>query len=293
MKQKRLQHAILDDSRHPFVARMLQLQSEILRRQGRFDQALEAIDNAVAMKKAIYGTESHPSVAEALEVKVKIFHHLGEKVETKLLIDRALEIRRKAYGQNHPEVSRSIHDLGSYYLRLGQYSDAVEQFKQARQITASVFGMSHPDYVERTLNLANARNEQGEYRLALELVAEVKAALPSGNHYLTARWLQLMGELQRRVGQFATAMDYIERAIAMKQAIYGMENHPSVAEVLEVQAKIYDHLCEFDKEQIVWERILEIQHTFYSEQHPALANTHYDYSSLFLRKGEYTKPRAA
>jgi tetratricopeptide (TPR) repeat protein len=286
---KGLQNAIFGNSPHPFIARMLQLQSEILRRQGEFDKALEAIEQAIAMKEAIYGTEEHPSVAEALEVKVKIFHHLGERIEAKLLIDRALEIRRKAYGENHPEVSRSIHDLGSYYLRLGQYAEAIEQFEQARQITAEVFGERHPDYVERTLNLANARNEQGEYQSALDLVEEVKGALPSGDHYLTARWLQLMGELQRRMGQFDTAMDCINRAIAMKKAIYGTENHPSVAEALEVQGKIYDHRGEFDQEQLVWEQVLEIQHKSYPEQHPALATTHYDYASLFLRRGEYDK----
>ena len=104
--------------------------------------------------------------------------------------------------------------------------EAVEQFEQARQITAAVFGKGHPDYVERTLNLANARNEQGEYRLALGLVEEIKGALPAGNHYLTARWLQLMGELQRRMGQFDTAMDYIDQAIAMKKAIYGKDDAP-------------------------------------------------------------------
>ena len=47
----------------------------------------------------------------------------------------------------------------------------------------------------------------------------------------------------------------------MKKAIYGTEDHPSVAEALDVKGKIYDHLGEFDKEQAVWERILEIQHS--------------------------------
>jgi tetratricopeptide (TPR) repeat protein len=132
---KGLQNVIFGDSLHPYIARMLQLQSEILRRQGRFDEALTIIDQTITMKEAIYGTKEHPSIAEALEVKVKIFHHHGERDQAKLLIDRALEIRQNAYGESHPEVSRSIHDLGSYYLRLGQYEAAAEQFKRAREIT--------------------------------------------------------------------------------------------------------------------------------------------------------------
>jgi tetratricopeptide (TPR) repeat protein len=286
---KVLQKAIFGDSIHPYIARMLQLESEILRRRGEFKEALKIIEQAIGMKKTIYGTENHPSVAESLEVKVMILHHLGEKIEAKLLIDRTLMIRQKAYGMNHPDVSSSLHDLGTYFLRLGQYKEAIAKFEQARQITQDVFGTGHPDYIERTLHLANAHYEQGEYRLALALVTEVKDTIPAWNRLLAARRMQLLGELQRRMGEFDKALESIEQAIAMKEKIYGTHDHPSVAEALGVQAKIYDHRGEFGKEQILWERILAIQKRFYSPQHPALALTHYDYASLFLRKGEYAK----
>ncbi|MBN2592118.1 MAG: tetratricopeptide repeat protein, partial [Sedimentisphaerales bacterium] len=88
---KRLQPDIFENSPHPYIARMLQLQSEILRRQGRFVEALKVVDQAIAMKEKIYHSEDHPSVAEALEVKVKIFHHQGKRSEAKLLIDRTLK----------------------------------------------------------------------------------------------------------------------------------------------------------------------------------------------------------
>jgi tetratricopeptide (TPR) repeat protein len=284
---KTLQADIFGDSVHPFVARMLQLQSEIFRRLGRFAEALEAIDQAIAMKKAIYGTEDHPSVAEALEVKVQIFHHLGVRDEAKLLIERTLEIRRKAYGENHPEMGRSIHGLGAYYLRLGQYAEAIEQFERARQIMALVFDKSHPDYIERTLNLANARNEQGEYQLALDLVAEVEATLPKGDHYLTARWLQLMSELQRHMGNFDIAMNYIDMAIAMKEAIYGTGDHPSVAEALEIKTKIFHHRGESVESRLLIDRALEIRRKAYGENHPEVSRSIHNLGSYYLRLGQY------
>ena len=74
-------------------------------------------------------------------------------------------------------------------------------------------------------------------------------------------------------GKFEEALETIDQAIAMKEAVYGTENHPSVAEALDVKGKIYDHLGAFDKEEEVWKRVLEIQHQAYSEQHPALATT--------------------
>ena len=286
-----LQNDIFGQSFHPFIARMHQLQSEIDRRLGNFDQALESINQAMTMKEEIYGKD-HPSVAEALEVKVKVFHHLGESGKVKQLIDRALKIRKKCYGVTHREVGRSEHDLGAYYLRLGQYDRAIFHFTKALEITESIFGKCHLEYIERALELANARDEQGEYHLALKLVEElddvIDETISSKNHYLKARWLQEMGELERRLGEFDKALGHINQAIAMKEAIYD-KVHPSVAEALGIKGKIYDHLCEFDEEERIWDRILDIQSEVYPENHPALATTHYDYGNLCLRKGNFDK----
>ena len=286
-----LQKDIFGESPHPYIARMLQLQSEVDRRLGNFKKALDSIDQAIAMKEEIYG-QDHPSVAEALEIKVKVFHHLGDSKQEKLLIDRALRIRKASYGDTHPEVGRSVHDLGSYYLQLGHYDDAISHFEKALNITESVFGKYHIEYVERSLNLANALNGKGEYRPALELVEELSGiidkAISSKDHYLKARWLQQVAELHRRLGQFERALEFIGKAVEMKAAIYG-KVHPSVAESLEIQGKIYDHLGEFEKEEQVWNRVLDIQSKGYPENHPASATTRYHYGNLCLRKGEFDK----
>ena len=88
---KGLQNAIFGDSPHPFIARMLQLQSDILRQLFRFDDALVVIDQAIAIKKVIYGTEDHPSVAEALEVKVDLLlsQYRSEESDKMLRYNRA------------------------------------------------------------------------------------------------------------------------------------------------------------------------------------------------------------
>ncbi|MBV6505193.1 MAG: hypothetical protein ILNGONEN_00751 [Syntrophorhabdaceae bacterium] len=288
-KLKDLQENTFVKSVHPYVARMHQLQSEVDRRLGKFDAALASIDQAIAMKEAIYDKD-HPSIAEALEVKVKVFHHQGETTKAKELIERALKIRIGRYGESHPEVGRSEHDLGMYYLRLGQYEDAISHFEKAIKITETAFGKFHLEYIERTLHLTNALSEKGDYRAALRRVEEVSGiidkTITSENHYLKARWLLGMAELYRRLGRFTEALNYVEQAVNMRIAIYGSDVHPSVAEALECQGKIYDHLGQFDKEEQVWIRTLDIQSKVYSENHPVSATTHYHYANLCLRKGE-------
>ena len=287
---QRLQNDIFEDSAHPYIARFHQLQSEIYRRTGKFDNALESIDEAIAMKEGIYGRD-HPSVADSLEVKVKIYHHKGVTTEAERLIKRALKIREDSYGENHTEVGRSVHDLGSYYLRLGRYNKAIDQFKKAISITESNFGEYHPEYIERTLNLANALYEEAEYDDSLRIVDKlepiIEKTIKVKNHFLKGRWLLGKAYLHRRKGDFDGALDYIGKSLEMRVALYGGEAHPSVAEALECKGKIYNHLGEFDKEELIWNKIIDSK--VYSENHPALATTYYNYAHLFLRQGEFAQ----
>ena len=273
---------------HPYIVRMFQLRSEVNRRLGCFEDALRNIDEAIEMNQYLYNPE-HPSVAEALEVKVKIFHHTGEVVEAKKLIEHALNIRIMHFGRSHPEVGKSEHDLGSFYLRLGEYKNAIEHFEKALDITKFVFGEFHLDYIERSLHLANAYDEQGEYQKATEIVNNLEKIIEKvieEDHYLKARWLQQKAELLRRLGKFEEALKIIEEAIKMKEKIYKNPLHPSVADALEIQGKIFYHLGELEKEENVWKRMLEIQDNAYPKDHPEIAETNYNYGNLYLRRGD-------
>ena len=290
-KAQSLQKDIFGELDHPYVARMLQLQSEVHRRLGKFKEAEKSIDDAIEMKEAIYG-ENHPSVAEALQVKVRAFHRLGKIKESKTLINRALRIRKDLYGEEHPEVASSEHDLGSYYRLLGQFEEAIPQFEKAKKIVESVFGKTHPEYIERAIELADAHYEKGDYNRSLKEVKDfgklIQETIQTENHYLKARWLFRMGKLHRRLGQFNEALDFSNQSIQMLLNLFE-EDHPDVAEALEVQGKVYHHLGKFENEKQTWERIRAIQTKVFSANHPVLANTHYNFANFHLQQGSFQK----
>jgi tetratricopeptide (TPR) repeat protein len=282
--------SIFGNNNDPYVAEYLVIRSEVHRRMGEFRQAESVIEDALDMLAALHGKD-HPKVADALEVKVKILHHLGVRKNAKTLIDQTLRIRRHYLGKNHPAVGRSEHDLGSYYLRIGQFQDAIIHFIKARDIIAGTLRQNHPDYIESSLYLVNAYNEQGQYREALlelnKLSDILEQTIPQKKHYLKARRLQLLAELQRRHANFGAALKFIQEAIEMKIEIYQNELHPSVAEALEIKGKIHDHLCQFASERAVWEKMLKIQYLAYSSSHPAIALTLYNYANYYLRQGKF------
>jgi len=133
-----LQRDIFGESPHPYIARMLQLQSEVDRRLGNFEKALASIDQAIDMKEEIYGRE-HPSVAEVLEVKVDINLAQFRVRESKELLEMIERIQKLAYGEKHPEFLNYQLRLAEYHSLAGQYREAQEVLKKSLKTCYDVF----------------------------------------------------------------------------------------------------------------------------------------------------------
>lgn len=279
---------VFDDNPHPLAARLLLVFSEVYRRLGQFEKALRYAGDSLAMKKIIYKNESHPSLADAFEVQVRVYYHQCKFDEYESLLEQILTIRKDAYGKRHPLVGNTLHDFGSYYLRKGAYDKAIAYFQEALIISRSVFGDKHPEVVERTINLSNGYFQKSDYNKALSLLRDAEVVLGESQHPLAARMMLGFSEVNRRLGYFDSALEYIEKSKAMKTKIYG-ESHPSVADALEVLVKVYYHQYKFDKAYNEIEKALQIREKAYGKTHPLVSNSLHDFGSYYLRKGEYER----
>ena len=80
---------------------------------------------------------------------------LGEGRYTKgePLIREALEIRRKLYGTAHPDVARSLEELGLNYFERGENDEAVQQLREAVAMQRKLHGKLHPALAQAMDNL--------------------------------------------------------------------------------------------------------------------------------------------
>jgi CHAT domain-containing protein len=114
---------------------------------------------------------------------------------------QALEIRKKALGPEHPEVARSLYNLGILYWHLGEYTKAEAYHLQALEIRKKALGPEHPDVAASLNGIGNLISEMGEYAKAepYHLQAmEIRKKILGQEHPDVAFSLNAMGNLHRR-----------------------------------------------------------------------------------------------
>lgn len=286
------------------TARLYMEFSHVYRGKAEFTKALDYIERSIGMKERIYGP-NHPSVASSLELQGKIYYHLRDFEKLFPVLTRTLAIRKNAFGDSHQLISTTLHDFGIYYLRKGDYKTAIQYLKEALAMSRAVFKTDHPQVVEWSLELASAYREIGEYDAALTQLEETrkiaeniysivskessekqKNANVLAEHPVVARmWLEF-SQVYRRKSDFKKAMEYVEKSLEMKKAIYGTE-HPSYAAGLEGQVKIYHHQCKFNESLLILKKILEIRENAFSEKHEDVSTTYHDFGSCYLQLGNF------
>jgi class 3 adenylate cyclase/tetratricopeptide (TPR) repeat protein len=155
----------------------------------------------------------------------------GRYAEAKPLLDRALSLGERALGSDHPEVARTIHNLGVYELFQAKYVEAQRKLEEALAIRERVLGRDHPD-VASTLNaLANTFWHRGRYAEAQPLYARALAiwehALGPDSPFVATSLNNLASVLHRQ-GRFAESLSMNERALAIRERTLAPD-HPHIA----------------------------------------------------------------
>ena len=59
------------------------------------------------------------------------------------LYRQALSIWRAAFGENHPEYAKGLHNLGSLFVEQGKLQGAEKLYSEALRIAEAAFGRNH------------------------------------------------------------------------------------------------------------------------------------------------------
>ncbi len=82
--------------------------------------------------------------------------------------NKALSIRKKVFGEEHPDVASSYHNIGVNYYAMGDYEKALEFQNKALSIRKKVFGEEHPQVAWSYNEIGAAYYAMGDYEKALE-----------------------------------------------------------------------------------------------------------------------------
>ena len=108
----------------------------------------------------------------------------------------------------------------------------------------------------------------------------------------TARVLARVGQYQQARAAYTTARALLERALAIKEAVYGLE-HPEVAVTLTNLGIVQAQLGEFAAARASQQRALAIKEAVYGPEHPEVALTLGNLGNVQQQLGEFEAARAS
>lgn len=208
-----------------------------LNRFGRYDQAKDLLDRALALSRRAYGDES-PRVSQVANNLGRVLARLGQGDLARQHFEWALAIDRNTYGDADPHVASVMNNYALVLQAAGQAEDARQQLETALLIFESTYGPEHPKVPTLLNNLGYMHLSAGDATSANDLFTRALGIAESSlgaNHPTVAAILHNQGKALRALGHPLPARDALERALAINVAAYG-EHHPEVARDCEALA---------------------------------------------------------
>lgn len=193
----------------------------------------------------------------------------GNFRSAKELAERAVAVSEATRGPEHPDVARSLGNLGLALEELGDLEGARHVQQRSLTMLEAAHGLQHVD-VGRTLgNLGRVLAELGDVPHALRFqqrALEVFEAVLGSEHPDVAINLGNRGIILMRLGQLDDARATLERALEIFEKTCGRD-HPEVARVLTNLGSVLLLLGEVESARDAQQRALAIFESAFGPEH--------------------------
>ncbi|MBV6341698.1 tetratricopeptide repeat protein [Candidatus Magnetobacterium casense] len=134
--------------------------------------AVRVTDEVIGEAKAAKDVE----VGSLLHAYAQSLWKLGDANQAIVFHEKSLAIFQAVYGESHPYVAASYHEIGLAWLALGDARQAIAFYEKSLAILQEVYGTRHP-YIKRLCNnMAIVYDETGDPQKAADYRVKAKAA---------------------------------------------------------------------------------------------------------------------
>ncbi len=164
------------------------------------------------------------------------------------------------------DKAQLFNSIGEFAYSQQDHESAREYFQKAIEIYESKYGADHLQIARTLSRLASVDTANGEYavaRAAYERVLNIVEQSLGETHPERARHLKGMARVDIEQERYDSARKTLMQARSLEEAVYG-PNSIFIAETLNMQGELEDHVGDYERARILYERSLEI-----SQQAPA------------------------
>ncbi len=151
----------------------------------------------------------------------------GEYATAEFVAKRGLAIQERALGSDHPDVARSLNNLGIVYWQQGRYSEAESVHLRELAIGETALGPGHPELARSLNNLANVYHDQARYPEAESLHARALAIWETAlglDHPLVAISLNNLANMYHDQARYTEEEPLHMRALAIWENAHGQDD---------------------------------------------------------------------
>ena len=249
--------------------------------------AAESLENKKKESRSL--TPRTKSDLARLKKKVIELNKQGRYEEALTHANQAVNLSRRHYGEQDLEYAKSLHNLASMHVQIGNYSAAVPLFQQALEVYRGSVGEMHAGYASSLNNLAYTYEALGNYdkaeplyRQALEISRETRGEL----HPNYAQSLMNLAFLNVKLGNEADAESLYEQSLEIYRKSLG-DQHPDYAKCLNNLAGLYTRMGKASAAEPLQREALEIKRKKLGEMHPEFANGLSDLAITLGSRGKY------
>lgn len=273
-----------------FKAHRLSTEAAAAREAGRFDDAVDRLNEALAdVEKFIDPDDAYVGLLNTQLSRQR--WSKGDMAMAKVAAERGIEITRQHLGPNDPQTAWAIDSLAIIYRSTDEGAKAEETIKQAIDITQRSLGDDHPKLVEYRAQLGWQYGHRGDYADAIvELQRAVaiadKSLEPEDFWSIAVR--HNLGDLYLNQDDLDHAEPLTEQALAAMEKKYGPD-HPNVAIPLQNLGAIARERRQYARALELLERAERIDEKALGPQNPQTAGLFINIGNVYKDEGQYEK----
>lgn len=201
--------------------------------QGRYDDAITALADALAVAEARLGPR-HPKTLMTATNLGTLYRVTGQLDQARRQLEDALVQTEDMVGGEHPDVARVLGNLAAVHVDEGYSEKAVPLLERAVTIVEATHGPEAPLLASILSNLAASLDRVRRFDDALvaaRRAVEIGEAVYGEDASRLAQLLGQLGQAQRHLGDSEESLKTLRRAERIKRAALGDE-HPALAPTL-------------------------------------------------------------
>jgi tetratricopeptide (TPR) repeat protein len=215
--------------------------AEALGQMGRYDEARQVNEDALARCRRVLG-ENHPETVSAASNLAVLLRALGEAQAARALNEDALARGRRVLGENHPDTLAIANNLAADLRALGETRAARALDEAILARCHRVLGKDHFGTLHSAGNLAADLRALGEIEAAWELDKDTLAGrrrVLGEDHPSTLMSADNLAADLRALGEIEAAWELDADTLNRRRRVLG-EDHP---DTLHSASNLADDLC--------------------------------------------------